>query len=113
MANLPQYPSPPGSRNHTVHTLTGPASYTQISVASPPTGGIEVTAAQLGLVSIEWAQGGCSDDGQYGLRAIFDNNPARDVSKVRFEAYVLNTGAQVSGSANLSSRTFRIYAFGL
>ncbi len=112
MPNLPQYPSPPGNLNQVVAAVPGPASYTTVVVGSPPSGGIVVTAQQLGLTSIHWAEGGVSDDGAFGIVPIFDGNPLTGAPQVRFLAYTLNTGAQVSAVTNLSARTFRIFAFG-
>lgn len=112
MPNLSQYPSPPGNKNQVVATVAGPASYTQVSTGSPPTGGFVITAQSVGMVSFDYFYGGTSDDGQYGLRPVFDNNPATDASQVRCLCYVLNTGAQVTGATNLSTRTFRFSAFG-
>jgi hypothetical protein len=43
---------------------------------------------------------------------IFDGNPAKDVSQVRFLVRTLNTGAEAAPSTNLAARTFRLYAFG-
>jgi len=112
MPNLAGYPSPPGNLNQVVATVPGPSNYATVVVVSPPSGGFVVTAQQLGLTSIHWAEGGLSDDGAFGLQAIFDNNPATDVQQIRFLANTVNTGAQVSAVTNLSARTFRVYAFG-
>lgn len=111
--NLPQYPAPPGNMNQVVSIITGPASYTQVSPASPPTGGVAVTAAQLGLQSIHFAQATCSDDGTYVADVILPNNPLTDtVTGIILIITVAATGAQVSGATNLSGRTFRINAWG-
>jgi hypothetical protein len=112
MPNLSQYPSPPGNRNQVVATIAGPGSYSVVVTGAAPSGGIVVTAQQLGLVSIESAHGGASDNGQYEMIPIFDGNPAKDVSQVRFLVRTLNTGAEAAPSTNLAARTFRLYAFG-
>ena len=110
--NLPDYPAPPGNKRWTVATITGPASYTQITTGTPPTGGQLVNASDIGLVDMDFAFPGISDNGQYLAIPIFENNPQRAATRVRVLWLTAATGAQVAGATNLSARTFRLSAFG-
>jgi len=110
--NLPDYPAPPGNKNQVIATVAGPSSYTQVSTGTPATGGQVITAAQLGLVDIEFATCSLSDNGQYEANIIFDLNPQNGVSSIRLIWVTAATGAQVAGATNLSGRTLRIWATG-
>ncbi len=97
-----------------VADIVGPTSYTAVSVATPPTGGHVVYAADLGLVEIEHAEVALSDNGQYGARVIHDStyaNRRRGQPQIRLMFFTAATGAEV-GSIDLSARTFRIFAIG-
>lgn len=106
--NLAEYPAPPGNKNRTIATLAGPASYTQIGIASPPTGGQVVVASTFGLVDIEFATASVSDNGQYAAHVIFDKNPQGAVQQIRLLWVLAATGAQVAGAVDLSARTVRL-----
>lgn len=107
------YPAPPGDKRITMKQIAGPASYTVISVATPPTGGIAVKATDIGLVEIEAILGTpTSDDGQYYLVPMPSKAQTAPQIQINFMAVVANTGAQVSGATSLSARTFIIVAIG-
>lgn len=110
---LADFPAVPGNKPFTIVDIPGPASYTQVGVATPPTGGVTINAADIGLTNIEFFMVLGSDNGQYGGEPIIDSTfLGRGAATVRFLAYVLNTGAQVTGATDLSGRTFRVFAFG-
>lgn len=109
---LPEYPAPPGNKNWVIGTVAGPLSYASIVTGSPPTGGQSVKASDVGLVDIEFFECEGSDDGQFGVIAIYPKNPQTPVSSVLLFWYTLNTGAQVGAATNLSARTVRFRAIG-
>ncbi len=105
-----------GDRPYAIIDFAGPASYTAVTTGSPPTGGQAITPADFGLVAgLEaiWMVG-CSDDGQYGVEAFqttaYNQGQANPTWSLLW--YVLNTGAQVTGTTNLSARTVRLIAIG-
>jgi hypothetical protein len=55
--NQTDYPTAWGDKKVSVIVHNGPALYAPIVQGSPPTGGDVVTATELGLKSIDWAQG--------------------------------------------------------
>lgn len=105
---LPEYPAVPGNKPKVIQTLAGPASYTQIGIATPPTGGQVVLAQDVGLTAIEFATASLSDNGQYTVEVIFDSNPQYATSQIRLMWCLAATGAQVAGAVNLSARTVRL-----
>lgn len=109
---LPEYPAPPGNKNRSIITVKGPASYTQIGVATPATGGQVLNASDLGLTDIEFATCSLSDNGQYEANCIFDLNPQSGVKTLRLMWLTAATGAQVAGAVDLSARSIRIVAEG-
>lgn len=109
---LSEYPAVPGNKPMAVSTVAGPASYTQVTTGTTPTGGQTIQAKDLGLVSIQTMQVSGSDNGQYGCHVIYPGNPQRGVSSVILEWFTLATGAQVAGAVDLSGRTVRITALG-
>jgi hypothetical protein len=115
LTQLPQFPCPPGNKNHSIGAFTGPASYTQITTGSPPTGGLQVTAAQMGMTSIEFMECSVDGTGTYKALVIFPNNftLTRDVPYVIVMFVVAATGAQVAGAVDLSGFTFRYHAHGI
>lgn len=109
MAMLPDYPSPPGNKNISIVTVAGPASYTAVTNGSPPTGGQALTARDVGLPNgVEFIEACASDDGQYEVAVIFPSNPAKGASSVILRWVVSATGAEVSGTTDLSARKVRL-----
>lgn len=109
---LADYPSPPGNKMHCIHSITGPASYTQVTNGAAPSGGQVVTAKNVGLVSIEFAVGSCSNQGTYVPLVIFDANPNKPMSQIRIKWIVSATGAEVAGAVDLSAVTARMLFIG-
>lgn len=105
------YPSPPGNKNFAIGEMTGPASYVTGVVATPPTGGIQIAARDLGLVEIEFIQFMVSDDGQYVID-VAPNTSGKSSATVTGLATVVNTGAQVANGTDISARKFRYWAVG-
>lgn len=110
-----QFPCPPGNLPWSVADIVGPASYTQVTNGSPPTGGQAVSIGALGFgVSVIWAQTIGSDDGQYDAVVLLSpfNSLQGSQTGVILKWIVAATGAEVSGGVNLSARTIRIMAMG-
>lgn len=115
--NVTGYPQPVGNRRECVVLHPGPASYTQITVATPPTGGDTLLATEAGLKAIDWASPGLSDNGQYIAYPIFTNTQASPRSAAQVSIPVIWTvaagGAEVAGGVDLSGRTVRFMVQGL
>lgn len=109
---LPDYPAVPGNKPFTIHDITGPASYAQVSNGTPPTGGQAVNASDMGLVDVEFAMDGYSDNGQYVAQPILTTRPNGGAPQLILRWVVAATGAEASGATNLSARTVRIAAIG-
>lgn len=109
---VPDFPQSFGSKRAQIALLTGPASYTQVSVATPPTGGQSLKATDFGLKFIDFAIGGVSDDGQYEV--VLTPAGAGVISPGTWTAIwkVAHTGAEVTGTTNLSARTVRVFLIG-
>ena len=109
---VPDFPQSFGSKRAQIALLTGPASYTQVSVATPPTGGQSLKATDFGLKFIDFAIGGVSDDGQYEV--VLTPAGAGVISAGTWTAIwkVAHTGAEVTGTTNLSARTVRVFLIG-
>jgi hypothetical protein len=108
--SLATYPAVPGARRQGFACKLGPASYTAISIAAPPTGGFLVNASDFGLVDIEFAYPAVSDNGQYvafPMPAKAQNQPQ---TAIRYMIVVANGGAEASG--DLSGKSFLFHAFG-
>lgn len=116
-------PSPPGDQPWTVIDIDGPASYTTITAATPPTGGQVIKATDIGMTTIDWAQCVGSDNGAYdgvcyivgGLgnpRSGGSPNYSQPGSQINLQWITAATGAEVSGSTNLSARHLRLLVMG-
>lgn len=106
------YPAPPGNKYESVLCLEGPKSYTQIGVASPPTGGQLITAAQFGMKYFDYISGGMSDDGQYLAFVTLMTTDKRGVTSARVFWMIAHTGLEVTGTTDLSARVVRLRAQG-
>lgn len=108
-----EYPAVPGNKPISITDQLGPASYTVITTGSPPTGGQTINASAFGLQFLEnvWAMG--SDDGQYVINVfmnpLYKNQPS---TSVLLQWIVAATGAEVTGTTDLSGRTVRLMAIG-
>ena len=109
---LPGSPQGIGDKYESVFTHAGPASYTQIGVASPPTGGDVIKAVEAGLKFFEFVESSLSDDGQYTIEISHAVGDQSLVASVVAIWCVAATGAQVNGGVNLSGRTVRLRARG-
>ncbi len=105
-----------GDRPYAIIDFAGPASYTQVTTGSPPTGGQAITPADFGLVApiegIIPVSG--SDDGQYEVVAIQLTSSNQGLGNATWALLwqIAHTGAEVTGAVNLSARTVRLIAFG-
>jgi hypothetical protein len=115
MAYDGSYPAPPGNKPVSIVDVTGPSSYTQISLSSgaAPSGGQAVSARHFGLTALERVEASRSDDGMYQVIPYltpFNKNGTSPGLVLQW--VVASTGAQVASSVNLSGRTVRLYAQG-
>lgn len=105
-----------GDRPYAIIDWAGPASYTQVSTGTPPTGGQAITPSAFGLTApIEGIMFvGGSSDGQYGVEPVqaTSYNQGQGNATWTLLWYVLHTGAEVAGATNLSGVTVRMIAFG-
>jgi hypothetical protein len=113
MSLIRGFPQSNGARVESVMTKTGPASYTQVSVATPPTGGQTVEAKEFGLKYIEFLESSLSDDGQYQVFATPKVADAKGVSSWTLMWVTASGGAEVAAETDLSGRTVRLRAIGL
>ena len=109
ITKLPDYPIPGGigSRIVSVFEFTGPASYTQVTNGTPPTGGQSLPANGFGMKFIEWMECGLSNNGQFTVEVTYAG-PTGAVANVIARWIVSATGAEVAATTNLS--TFRVRA---
>lgn len=118
--NIEGYPTSFGNQRVCLFIHTGPASYTAITNATPPTGGDTVQAIEAGLKYLDALV--CpmtSDDGQYIVQAVSINGNGAGAGTAAVPATTMKlrwltaaTGAEVSGGTNLSARTIRLLAIG-
>jgi hypothetical protein len=113
------YPTVPGSRLETESLVTGPASYTQVTMGSgtypaPPTaGGLVVKASDLGLNEVEAIVGTpTTDTGAHFLIPLPGGDHGAPQTSIRFMIGVSHTGAELAAMQDLSARKFLIRAIG-
>lgn len=122
---LMDFPQSFGNKRVSCWYHTGPASYVQLAVAAPPTGGDVVTDTEAGMRFFDYVWGGISDNGQYRVEAVpIAGNPSQAQGagqggtqgaqqrswRLRWE--VIATGVETAGAVNLSGRTVRLFAIG-
>jgi len=120
------YPQSWGNKRVAVWYHKGPASYTVVTVASPPTGGDPVTDTEAGMRYFDYIDPGCSDNAQYRIEAIPSfGNPSQAQGAGQggtqgsaqrswiLRWMVVSTGLEVAGGVNLSSRTVRLFGIGV
>lgn len=106
------YPAPPGNKQFSIVDKAVNGAYTAITVATPVTGGIQITAAEFGMTQIEWAQCVGSDNGQYdGVVYMSPYNKNQPSPAIRVQLIVGATGAEASGTI-AAGRSVRILALG-
>lgn len=112
-AVLAGFPAPAGGdRLMSIVDHKGPASYTQITTGSPPTGGDTITAQECGMKYITAVCGTFSDDGQYEAVGGVGAAAGGEATSAFLLWQVAHTGAEVSGATNLSGRTVRLIVYG-
>lgn len=124
MRPLSGYPQPAGAKLQSVFPHAGPASYTQVTSGSAPavsTGGDTVRASEAGMKQFDWVSGGVSDSGTYRVEVCYNavsgvvaapTQLSVPQTAVRLRWYVVSTGAEAAGSANLSAEIVRLRACG-
>lgn len=116
-------PSPPGDEPWTIIDIDGPTSYTVITTATPPTGGQTILASDIGMTQIDAAEVMGSDNGAYtgqvyiigGLgdpRSGATPNFSQPGTKMLLQWITAATGAEVTGTTNLSARRLRLLVIG-
>lgn len=116
--NLDGYPQAWGAQYVSVVDHAGPASYTQLTNGTPPTGGDTIAPAEAGMKVLQAVFGGLSDNGQY-LALVTPGIAGRGEvsgSLTFFISYFVRAGGaswvEVTGATNLSARTFRLLCIG-
>jgi hypothetical protein len=92
--------------------LTGPTSYTQVTVGTPPagpTGGQIITATAFGLKYINTCHGALDESGKYFVIPCVGPGAAAQVTLIWVIAH---TGAEETGATNLSTFTAKFRATG-
>lgn len=121
MRPLAGYPQSTGGKRSSVFPVAGPSSYTQVTAGTAPalsTGGQSVDVVSAGLKHVDHVTGGLSDSGKYRAEPVYDsvsgvsgnNTPQASTPKTTFRLmwFLVSTGAQVSGSTNLSAEIVRL-----
>lgn len=122
MANvtpLLEYPMVPGALFETVIDVQGPASYTQLTIGTPPTGGLPVFATDMGFREIHSVEVMGSDNGQYDAVIYINNGPGstgnppkRAGSQFQMQWFASAGRTEVGGGVNLAARTIRLVVTG-
>jgi hypothetical protein len=105
-----------GDRPYAIIDWAGPSNYTQVSEATPPTGGQAITPANFGLVA--GLEGifmvGASTTGTYGVVAMQAGGQQSGLPNPTWILlwYYLFTGSEVVAGADLSTEKVRLIAFG-
>jgi hypothetical protein len=108
---LAGYPQSEGGKIGSVLPISGPTSYTQVTPASPPTGGQSIKASQFGMKFFDHVEGGLSDDGQYIAFVSLNGSPGKATTATVLWT-IAHTGAEVTGAVNLSARSVAFRAIG-
>lgn len=110
---LPDFPMGVGNRMMSILDHKGPASYSQLAIGTPPTGGDVLTAAECGLKFITAISAQIDSTGTWAVDTSMTIGGAADgVTQVRLAWIVLSTGLQAAGAANLSTGTVRLVVWG-
>ena len=122
MANVTtvlEYPWSVGLLMETLVDVQGPASYTQITIGTPPTGGLTVFAADMGFKEIHSVEVMGSDNGQYDGVCYINNGPGtignprqRAGSQLQLQWLVAVGRGEAGAGLNLSARTIRLCVTG-
>jgi len=118
MANvttLQEYPFSVGLLFETIIDVQGPASYTIITIGTPPTGGQTVFATDMGFKEIHSIEVMGSDNGQYDAVCYVNsgagsvgNPPKRAGTQFQMQWFAAAGRTEVTGATNLSARTMRL-----
>jgi|SRR5579872_3355498 len=106
------YPQVIGSRRLSIINHVGPSSYTAISDATPPTGGDTVQASEFGLKYLEAVIVLGSDNGQYSGVAYNPNLNVGPASSFVLQWNTSHTGAEITGTTNVSARNILLLGIG-
>jgi hypothetical protein len=116
---LDGYPQAWGAQFVSIIDHLGPASYTQLTNGTPPTGGDTIGPQEAGMRDIQAViPVGLSDNGQYVALVTSGLSGRAEASgnATFFISYFVRAGGaswvEVSGATNLSGRTFRFLVIG-
>ena len=111
---FPEFTAVPfGNRRMTAGLLTGPTSYTRVTVASPPTGGQAVSASQFGLTYIDAIFATASDTGAYTADWTAKSITPQGVTAGTLIWRTATTPIdEVGGGTNLSAKYLRVVVIG-
>lgn len=114
MANtlIDGYPQAEGAKWGSAIEKAGPASYTQVTAATPPTGGQALEASEFGVKYLEVVFGCLSDNGQYRVDFTPTKQGKHGVTAGILLWTVAAGGAEVAALTDLSARTVRLFARG-
>lgn len=113
MTAIDGYPQPYAAKIEGLATHLGPASYTQVTPGSPPTGGDTLYAAEFGLKFFDSVEvQGLDDTGTYGAHAVWPGNISGQPTSVKLFWFTAAGGAEVGGATDLSAKSLRIRATG-
>jgi hypothetical protein len=116
MARVNGFPQSIGYKMLGAADISGPASYSQYT--APSTGGQDVQALpEFGVKQVDLAMGGVSVAGTHRaevvqIEASTVNGVSLGATRLVLKWYVVATGAEAAGSANLSGQTVRVLVIG-
>ncbi len=107
------FPQSDGGKIESVIDHTGPASYTQVSTGTSPTGGDQVSAATFGMKYIEELTATMDNTGVYIPLAFKSGTDALGAATWILRWFTAATMAEVAGATNLSASHVRLHAIGV
>ncbi len=113
MSLIAGFPQSTGAKRESVIEWAGPASYTQVTPGSPPTGGQAIEARDFGLKYLEHVSAQLDNTGAYTALFTPTASGARGVTAGILIWIVAAGGAEVSAETNLSAKKVNLRAIGL
>lgn len=110
---LPGYPQAEGAKMGSVIEKAGPASYTQVTPGSPPTGGQAIEASEFGLKYFEHVATAMDETGAYIVYWTPKVQGKVGVTSGILMWVTAAGGAEVAGGTDLSGHKVRLRAIGL
>lgn len=110
---LPGYPQSEGAKVGSVIEWTGPASYTQVTPGSTPTGGQAITAKDFGLKYIEFVDTQLDATGTYEVLFTPTVSGKQGVTAGILMWRLAATGVEMGAQSDLDAYKVRLRAIGL